>query len=82
MRNKEKAREGSKEPVVDLPIELLGTKQLAKRLGMSRKFIEALRSKGNGPKFYRVGDGACGVCKYDPRDVLEWLNKRQGIHEQ
>ena len=59
----------------ELPVELLGGKQVAKMLGVSRKFIESHRSLGDGPKWYKIG----GCCKYDPRDVLEWLAERQRV---
>lgn len=50
--------------------ELLGTREIAKRLGLSMVCLQQWRARGRGPKFYKLGPGAV---KYKWEDVEAWL---------
>jgi excisionase family DNA binding protein len=58
--------------------ELLPPAELAKRLGVSLRTVERMRSDGSGPPFHRVSGGLRrGRVAYSPDGVAEWLAKRQ-----
>ena len=52
-----------------MTIELLDTKSLAAKLGLSTTWLEQLRGRGEGPRFLKLGKR----CLYRPEDVSEWL---------
>ncbi len=58
------------------PDELLSTKQLAHRLGVSEQFLEIGRSRGYGygPDFVRLSPRCI---RYRWRDVVAWLEERK-----
>lgn len=51
--------------------EILNTKQLAERLGVTKEYLRALRSSGKGPKFFKMGS-AYSQARYRLEDVKEW----------
>ena len=52
--------------------DLLRTGQTAKRLGLSERYLEILRVRGDGPPF--VSFGRC--VRYRPSDVDLWVETR------
>jgi len=52
----------------------LTTKQAAHYLGLSPRTLEKMRTKGIGPKYYRVGRGV----RYLVRDLDEWAIANMG----
>ncbi|MCH7664748.1 MAG: helix-turn-helix domain-containing protein [Acidobacteria bacterium] len=47
---------------------LLTTKQAALLLGLNHRSIEALRLRGGGPRFVKLGRAV----RYRPADLAEW----------
>jgi hypothetical protein len=54
------------------PDQLLTQDDLAPRIKVQTKTLEAWRYRGGGPKFVRVGR----LIRYRPSDVQEWLTSR------
>lgn len=48
---------------------LLTTEDLAARLRVSRRTLEAWRLRGGGPRFVRTG----GAVRYRESDVAQWI---------
>ena len=44
----------------------------ARRLGCSRRFLQDLRMRGGGPKFYKP---SARLCRYKVRELDEWMEK-------
>jgi predicted DNA-binding transcriptional regulator AlpA len=53
--------------------DLLNTRQLAQRLGVSPGTLRNRRSENLGPPFKRIGR----TVRYDLREVLHWIEKSQ-----
>lgn len=49
---------------------LLTTKAAAHRLGLSPRTLEALRVRGGGPEFIKLGRRVL----YEPRSLTRWVN--------
>jgi predicted DNA-binding transcriptional regulator AlpA len=49
--------------------QLLTTPQAAKLTGMSVSWLQASRSRGNGPPFLKIGR----VVRYQRAELLEWF---------
>jgi excisionase family DNA binding protein len=56
----------------ELPPRLWTLEETADYLAIPTATLYKLNHKRTGPRFFRVGRH----CRYDPRDVLEWLNTR------
>lgn len=56
----------------NLPERLWTLEETAAFLSIPVATLYKLNHKRTGPKFFRVGRG----CRYDPRDVLDWLQSR------
>lgn len=56
----------------------LNTSEAAKLVRMSPSSLERMRSKGNGPKYCKVGSGRTrrGRVVYRRSDVVAWLTER------
>ena len=48
---------------------MLCTKQAARLLGISNRTLEGMRSRGEGPSFYRLGRNI----RYMERDLIKWM---------
>lgn len=55
------------------PRTLLRTAEAARRLGLSRSWLEKLRLTGDGPPFVRVGTRAVA---YWSDDLMRWADAR------
>jgi len=55
---------------------ILTTQRASEFLNISERTLEAMRSKGKGPKYVRMGQR--GI-RYRMKDVLEWLESRVTI---
>lgn len=55
------------------PRTLLRTTEAARRLGLSRSWLEKLRLTGDGPTFVRVGSRAIA---YWSDDLMRWADSR------
>lgn len=55
-----------------LPERLWTLEETATFLAIPQATLYKLNHKGTGPRFFHVGRH----CRYDPRDVLEWLRSR------
>lgn len=51
------------------------TFEVAKFLGVTPQCVRKWRSKGSGPRYYRLG-GTRGPCRYVPSEVVSWLEER------
>jgi len=60
--------------------KLLTTKELAKYLGIAPYTLHQYRTKGNGPRYIKLGR----LVRYDIDDVQEWINEktREKIYQQ
>ena len=56
----------------ELPPRLWTLEETAGYLAIPTATLYKLNHKRTGPRFFHVGRH----CRYDPRDVLEWLNAR------
>lgn len=52
--------------------DILKTDEVASRLKLSKRYIEALRLKGAGPQHIRIGRAV----RYRLEDVNEWVQSR------
>jgi excisionase family DNA binding protein len=58
--------------------QLFSPAELAKRLGVSLRTVERMRTDGSGPAFHRVSGGLRrGRVAYSAESVDEWLTKRR-----
>ena len=48
---------------------LLSRKEVEARFGISRRFLEISASRGNGPRFIRVGR----LVRYRAADIAAWI---------
>ena len=55
--------------MLDIKQEYIGTKDLAKLLGISESAVIAFRSEGTGPDYIKVGR----LCRYRISDVEKWI---------
>lgn len=62
---------------VRIPAEspYLSTRQAAEYLGVSRGWLETLRSRGAGPAYARIGARII----YDRRDLDRWVDSQRGV---
>ncbi|MFC2153440.1 helix-turn-helix transcriptional regulator [Actinomycetota bacterium] len=56
---------------------LLSTKEIAKAFGLTDQTLRQWRMKGEGPPYYRVGDGERNRVRYDAEKVKAWLTDRE-----
>lgn len=56
--------------------DTLTTAQAAKRIGVSVQTLRAWRKSGDGPRYYRLGDGPYARVRYRAGDVDGWIGKR------
>jgi predicted DNA-binding transcriptional regulator AlpA len=57
--------------------QLISPAELGRRLGVSLRTVERMRSDGSGPPFYRVSGGLRrGRVAYSTEGVDAWLAKR------
>jgi hypothetical protein len=54
----------------------IDTKALAELLGFEKDTCEAMRRRGEGPPFIRMGDGKRPAIRYAIADVEAWLAAR------
>ena len=52
--------------------DILKTEEVASRLRLSKRYIEALRLKGAGPRHIRIGRAV----RYRIEDVNDWVRSR------
>lgn len=57
-----------------LPLRLWTLPETAAFLCIPVATLYQFNHKGTGPRFFRIGKH----CRYDPRDVLAWLERRAG----
>lgn len=48
----------------------LGPEQAARRIGLSRRQLDRLHARGEGPVFYQLSER---TRRYHPDDLVEWL---------
>lgn len=59
---------------------LLTPEQTAARLGVRTTTLATWRSRGNGPKFIKIGQGPIGRIRYRNADIEDWLaSNMQGM---
>ena len=54
------------------PFPLLDTNSAARRMGMSKSFLDKMRVRGDGPKYLKVGNRV----RYRHEDITQWLKGR------
>lgn len=59
--------------MTDAPMRLRSTRQIAEWLGFDQDTLEAMRRRGEGPPFIRLGDGKRPAIRYNLDDVEAWL---------
>jgi predicted DNA-binding transcriptional regulator AlpA len=58
--------------------EFLSSRDLARRLGISKSTVERMRAEGSAPPFHRISGGPKqGRVGYAPADVEQWLANRR-----
>jgi predicted DNA-binding transcriptional regulator AlpA len=62
----------TKQRTGEMPTRLWTVDETAMFLSIPVATLYKLNHKGTGPRFFRVGRG----CRYDPRDILEWLQSK------
>lgn len=55
-----------------LPARLWTLEETADFLAITTSTLYKFNHKRSGPRFFHIGRH----CRYDPRDVVEWLNSR------
>lgn len=50
---------------------MLSTRQVATRLGVHPRTVEAMRAAGTGPAWTRIG----GVIRYDEAQLTRWISE-------
>jgi len=58
--------------VIELPDRLWASDETAAFLNIDPKTLYQLNTAGTGPRYFKVGR----ECRYDPRDVMSWLEAR------
>lgn len=58
--------------VIELPERLWAAGETAAFLGIETKTLYQLNTYGTGPRYFKVGR----QCRYDPRDVIGWLESK------
>ena len=58
--------------VIELPERLWEFDETAQFLRVTARTLYQLNTNGTGPRYFKVGR----ECRYDPRDVLSWLEAR------
>lgn len=56
-----------------MPLEVLNTREAAKRIGLSKSTLDKLRCSGGGPVYLKLGRSVV----YLEADILEWLGARR-----
>lgn len=56
---------------------LLSTKEVAEVVGLTDQTLRQWRMRGEGPPYYRVGDGRRYRVRYDIEKVEAWLAERE-----
>ena len=59
--------------------QLFTTEELASKIKISEKTLAVLRTKGGGPRFFKVSNGKGALVLYDWKDVLVYLESRKRI---
>lgn len=57
-------------------LELLTTAEAADLLRLKKQSLRALRCRGGGPHFIRIGSPMTGRCLYRREDLDRWLTAR------
>lgn len=52
---------------------LMNEQQVAEMLGVSRAWLQQMRVKGGGPRFYKIG----GAVRYDNEQIKAWIAARE-----
>ena len=60
-------------PIIEFPNRLRNTKEVARMIGTSYQRLSAMRRKGKGPAFIKIG----GVYRYRPETVAQWLAEQE-----
>lgn len=58
--------------VMEIPDRLWPPVETAGFLGIAVRTLYQLNTNGTGPRYYKVGR----ECRYDPRDVVSWLESK------
>lgn len=53
----------------------INVRQLGELIGFHPDSLEAMRRRGGGPPFVRIGDGPRAAIRYNLDDVEQWLRK-------
>ncbi|QBC46982.1 DNA-binding protein [Acinetobacter baumannii] len=59
--------------------DFLTTKEAATLLGFKTNTLEIWRTKGKGPQFIKVGNGARSSVRYLRSTLLEWLESQTHV---
>lgn len=51
------------------PVELMGTAEVSKYLGVSMNTLQKWRTRNQGPKYYKYGGANRSAVRYDKEDV-------------
>lgn len=54
-------------------MEILTRRQAAEFLKLSVSHLDKLRIQGKGPRYFKLGDSANGLVRYDKRELETWL---------
>jgi len=57
--------------------KFLNTRETASMFGFKKSWLEQRRHRGEGPPFYRLGDGNKRGVVYDPGEVEEWIRSQR-----
>lgn len=55
------------------PLRLLDENEAAAILGTSPRTLQGWRLRGEGPKFLKLGSTRRSRVRYDPSDLISWL---------
>lgn len=58
--------------LLELPDRLWDKEETAEFLHITTRTLYQLNTNGTGPRYFKVGR----ECRYDPRDVIAWLESR------
>lgn len=60
----------------DVTTKLLTTEEVAELLQVSPELVRQWRSRGEGPRSYKLSPGRSGTVRYRREDVDAWLRTR------
>jgi predicted DNA-binding transcriptional regulator AlpA len=58
--------------LLEIPDRLWDKEETAEFLKIATRTLYQLNTNGTGPRYFKVGR----ECRYDPRDVVDWLESR------